>query len=239
MKKGLSVLLVAILSFSLTGCGLIPSLYSLTDEEEDQIVAYASKVVSKYNSLQGDGLTRVYSTDYPEEEETVSEIVEEETTEDTTSDNDSSNSDNSGAVEDTTEYTSLDAALGLPGISFVYQGVNISSSYVEGDYLSLTPDSGYDYLIMQFQVTNNNAEAAMVDILSKHPSFTVTVDGATVAKNEKTLLLLDLATYQSSLEAGSSTNAVLLFQVPSGSASSESAISLQTTVGGVDYNISL
>lgn len=233
MKKGISVLLIAFLSLSLTGCGLIPSLYSMTDEEEDQIVSYASKVVSKYNTLQGDGITRVYSSDYEKEEdkteETTDDIAEEEPTSQGETD----------VVEDTTKYVTLDAALEQPGISFSYQGLNVSSSYVEGDYLSLTPDKGYDYLIMQFQLTNTNAEETMIDILSKHPSFTVTVDGATVAKNEQTILLMDLATYQSTIEAGGTANAVLLFQVPTGSASSESSVVLQVKVGGADYDISL
>lgn len=233
MKKGISVLLIAFLSLSLTGCGLIPSLYSMTDEEEDQIVSYASKVVSKYNTLQGDGITRVYSSDYEKEEdkteETTDDIAEEEPTSPGETD----------VVEDTTKYVTLDAALEQPGISFSYQGLNVSSSYVEGDYLSLTPDKGYDYLIMQFQLTNTNAEETMIDILSKHPSFTVTVDGATVAKNEQTILLMDLATYQSTIEAGGTANAVLLFQVPTGSASSESSVALQVKVGGADYDISL
>ncbi|MBQ1902719.1 MAG: hypothetical protein II169_09280 [Lachnospiraceae bacterium] len=233
MKKGISVLLIAFLSLSLTGCGLIPSLYSMTDEEEDQIVSYASKVVSKYNTLQGDGITRVYSSDYEKEEdkteETTDDIAEEEPTSQGETD----------VVEDTTKYVTLDAALEQPGISFSYQGLNVSSSYVEGDYLSLTPDKGYDYLIMQFQLTNTNAEETMIDILSKHPSFTVTVDGATVAKNEQTILLMDLATYQSTIEAGGTANAVLLFQVPTGSASSESSVALQVKVGGADYDISL
>lgn len=233
MKKGISVLLIAFLSLSLTGCGLIPSLYSMTDEEEDQIVSYASKVVSKYNTLQGDGITRVYSSDYEKEEdkteETTDDIAEEEPTSQGETD----------VVEDTTKYVTLDAALEQPGISFSYQGLNVSSSYVEGDYLSLTPDNGYDYLIMQFQLTNTNAEETMIDILSKHPSFTVTVDGATVAKNEQTILLMDLATYQSTIEAGGTANAVLLFQVPTGSASSESSVALQVKVGGADYDISL
>lgn len=233
MKKGISVLLIAFLSLSLTGCGLIPSLYSMTDEEEDQIVSYASKVVSKYNTLQGDGITRVYSSDYEKEEdkteETTDDIAEEEPTSQGETD----------VVEDTTKYVTLDATLEQPGISFSYQGLNVSSSYVEGDYLSLTPDKGYDYLIMQFQLTNTNAEETMIDILSKHPSFTVTVDGATVAKNEQTILLMDLATYQSTIEAGGTANAVLLFQVPTGSASSESSVALQVKVGGADYDISL
>lgn len=233
MKKGISVLLIAFLSLSLTGCGLIPSLYSMTDEEEDQIVSYASKVVSKYNTLQGDGITRVYSSDYEKEEdkteETTDDIAEEEPTSQGETD----------VVEDTTKYVTLDAALEQPGISFSYQGLNVSSSYVEGDYLSLTPDKGYDYLIMQFQLTNTNTEETMIDILSKHPSFTVTVDGATVAKNEQTILLMDLATYQSTIEAGGTANAVLLFQVPTGSASSESSVALQVKVGGADYDISL
>ena len=233
MKKGISVLLIAFLSLSLTGCGLIPSLYSMTDEEEDQIVSYASKVVSKYNTLQGDGITRVYSSDYEKEEdkteETTDDIAEEEPTSQGETD----------VVEDTTKYVTLDAALEQPGISFSYQGLNVSSSYVEGDYLSLTPDKGYDYLIMQFQLTNTNAEETMIDILSKHPAFTVTVDGATVAKNEQTILLMDLATYQSTIEAGGTANAVLLFQVPTGSASSESSVALQVKVGGADYDISL
>lgn len=235
MKKGISVLLIAFLSLSLTGCSIVPSLYSMTDEEEDQIVAYASKVVSKYNNLQGDGITRVYSTDY-EQEETESESVED--TEETIDEETDSTSESS-VTEDKKEYVTMDVALAQPGISFSYQGINISSSYVEGDYLSLTPDKGYDYLIMQFQLTNTNAEDTMVDILSKHPSFTVTVDGATVAKNEQTILLMDLATFQSTIAAGSTHNAVLLFQVPSGSASAESQVELQVKVGDADYDISL
>lgn len=236
MKKGLSLLFIALFSLSVTGCGVVPSLYTMTEDEENQIVAYASKVVSKYNSLQGDGITRVYATDYEDEEE------EEEAAAETADETTSSEGDATGETtetEDTKNYVTMEAALEQPGIAISYQGISISSSYVEGDYLSLTPDNGYDYLIMKFQLTNQNADTTSVDILSKHPTFTVTVDGSTTVKNEPTILLYDLATYQSDMEAGASESVVLLFQVPSGSASAESTVTLQTTVGDVTYDISL
>ena len=135
--------------------------------------------------------------------------------------------------------TTIVEALALENISVDYKGFEFSNNYKEGDYLSLTPGEGKKYLIMHFTLTNTAAGETYIDILSKHPSFAVMVDGSEPMKNESTILLYDLTTFQWKVPAGSSTDAVLLFQVPADLGSDASALTLQMTLDGSLYNISL
>ncbi len=303
--KAAAILLMMVL---LTGCQIVELVYEMTPEEEAQIVAYASKIISKYNAKQGDGMCRVYNKEMialekgelefeqpPEEEseeeteEKTSETEEEEeeeknpSEEETEKDKDqvelqegqsvneagyivnvdgsllmdsegkpvkanSSSSVNAAASQTANANTaaaenvataSITEALGIDTVEIAYQGFTISRNYKEGDYLSLSPSEGKQYLIMNFSLKNPSNEEKYIDILSQHPSFKVSVDGSERVKNESTILLYDLTTFQWRIPAGESTDAVLLFQIPSTVGSSSSTISLQLTLNDTVYEIEL
>ncbi len=134
---------------------------------------------------------------------------------------------------------SVNDILGIGNINIKYNGFTLGANYKEGDYLSLTPSSGNKYLIMHFSLENPAAEGVYVDILSKHPTFSLSVDGAQGVRNSSTILLYDLTTLQSTLPAGSTTEAVLLFEIPKDSGSEASNLVLQMTVNDNLYNVVL
>lgn len=242
MKKRIQLFaLILIFSLPMTGCSLIPSMYEMTEEEEAEIVAYAAKVVGKYNGRQGDGMVRVSEADFPQPE--PEEPEEPEVPEDEQENTDSG----SAGTSDETETTPADEgtkamlsdALGINNIDIGYEGFTFGNNYTEGDYLSLTPASGTHYLVMNFSLKNNGSKEAEVDVLSKHPTFTVSVDGSERIRNSSTILLYDLATFQGTIAAGGQADTVLLFEVPKDIGKKKSSLILQMTVDTTLYNIVL
>ena len=98
---------------------------------------------------------------------------------------------------------------------------------------------GNHYLIMKFSLVNSGSKEANVDILSKHPSFSVSVDGSELIRNSSTILLYDLATFQGTIAAGEKADTVLLFEVPEDIGKKKSDLVLQMTVNNTLYNIVL
>ena len=112
MKYKKQVLCGLMLCFCLcmTGCG---KLYVMTDDEENQVVLYAAKMVSKYNRAQDTGYSYV-SDEHKDKQK----------------DTDVGQSDDASVDETQQEKTqmTLSDVIGISGISFSYQGYDISSS---------------------------------------------------------------------------------------------------------------
>lgn len=117
MKYKKQVLCGLMLCFCLcmTGCG---KLYVMTDDEENQVVLYAAKMVSKYNRAQDTGYSYV-SDEHKDKQK----------------DTDVGQSDDASVDETQQEKTqmTLSDVIGISGISFSYQGYDISSSYETTD----------------------------------------------------------------------------------------------------------
>ena len=70
------------------------------------------------------------------------------------------------------------------------------------------------------------------------PSFTAVINGDQSVPAQTTILLNDLSTYQSDIEAGGTAETVLLFQVPE-DISDVSGIQLNVTMNGKQFAINL
>jgi hypothetical protein len=221
MRCGLLLLLV--LCFSLTGCGT--QLYELTDDEEETIVLYSAKVVSKYNRAQDTGYCHV-SQDVID-----SKVEEADTSEgDATSQTDES----AGTIQSFSDIIAID------GLQFEYQGYDVTTEYSTQDIVIPDADEGNSYLVVHIQITNTTDQDMQVDLLTNPISYTLSVNDSVSADCESTLSMEDLSTYyNSSFAANSTDDAVLLFQVKSEYLEDISSLALQVTKQGQTYNVIL
>ena len=214
IKTTACVLLAALL---LGGCGEQP--IELTEQEEQTIVDYAAHVVSKYNIKQQDGIVRLSKS--------------EETTE--TADTE--------AVEqpDSTEQMSSEGgdATGTPENAASDNSVEFATVYQQNSSYMVEPDAGNKYLVLHFHLENAGTEAVACDMLSRKVSFRVTLNDSVEAVAQVTILLNDFGTYQGTIEAGSGTDTVLLFEVPESTPEDLSKISLEVVENTVHKTCNL
>lgn len=209
-KLGMGLLFSALVLT--TGCG--NKAIQLTDEEEGLIVDYAAHVVSKFNTRQPDGLVYVDTSQEEEESETTEEPQQEENSQNIPADSTAGQLNGLDTEEAQPEQTTLTQALGIEGVDAVVSATELMPSYKEGDYYALDAEAGKTFLVVHVTLNNNTAADISCDLLSGNPQFQAEVNGAGAVPAEMTVLLNDFSTYQGTLPAGSSTDTVLLFQVP-------------------------
>lgn len=224
------VLLVSCFVFS--GCG--ETMYQLTDDEAAIIAQYSAKVVSKFNKNQKNGLCHV-----TKDEEDTSTADEKQPSEDDTNTGDGSNTKQQNNTDTDVSEVSLTDAIGVEGVSFTYTGFEIQTAYQSTDYFVLTPNNGNFYLVLNFDVANNTSQEIPLDLLSRNLVYRATVNGATTASSETTILMNDLTTFQGNIEAGATQSFVVLFQFKTDSLADMSQLTLQMKENGTSYNILL
>ena len=232
-KLGMGLLFSALVLT--TGCG--DKAIQLTDEEEGLIVDYAAHVVSKFNTRQPDGLVYVDTSQEEEESETPEEPQQEENSQNIPADSTAGQLNGLDTEEAQPEQTTLTQALGMEGVDAVVSATELMPSYKEGDYYALDAEAGKTFLVVHVALNNNTAADISCDLLSGNPQFQAEVNGAGAVPAEMTVLLNDLSTYQGTLPAGSSTDTVLLFQVPADVTQADS-LTLDFTWKGNTYRIS-
>jgi hypothetical protein len=221
----LSLLLV--ICFSFTGCGT--QLYEMTAEEENIIVLYSAKIISKYNRAQDKGYCLVAKDKEVTEEDTstVPEPVADE--------------DGVIQIDEATRYRNTFSSIyGIDGLNFEYQGYEIADTYTTEDVLISDPEEGHSYLIIKVKLTNNTDEDMQVDLLSAPLSYTVLINGSISAECQSTLSMDDLSTYYNkSLGANTTVDTVLLFSVNTGDLANITSLSMQVTRDEQLYNVTL
>ncbi|MBD5533383.1 MAG: hypothetical protein HDQ98_14500 [Lachnospiraceae bacterium] len=122
------------------------------------------------------------------------------------------------------ETRTLAEFFGLPGIDISYQGYFFTKSYPEdaGDefYFAMDALYGNELLILQYTITNQNAQAAQVDILNLKPRFRAFINDGSQINALTTLLLDDMKTTNCTLEPGESRAVVVVFEVTEAEAAS-------------------
>lgn len=224
MKYKKQVLCGVMLCFCLllTGCG---KLYVMTEEEEDQVVLYAAKMVSKYNRAQDTGYSYVSKENKDKQQDA-----------DTDADGDA---DEQNTQQSEPQMT-LSDAIGIAGVSFSYQGYDISTSYETTDVAIPDAGEGYSYLILHIQVTNTTEQAVLVDLINQPITYKVTINDETTVDGLTTLSMADLSTYYNkSLGAQETVDTDLLFQVSTADLENISSLTLQVSKDGQTNTINL
>lgn len=224
-------IVVTVMMLFLTGCGT--ELYELTEEEENLIVHSAAYYLSKYNTLQRDGVNGYPLPDSFEEDESESESESESETEE----------EGSGNEEDTPkpidELFYLAELIGhKDSLKITYEGSYVSKSYQEGMAYIVDASAGRAFYVMKIKLTNITGQELTVNNAAKSPIVKLISDVVTV-KSEVTLLSNDFSTYQGKLGAGESVETILLFEVSEKAAEKITAPKLQITIDNSTKTIKL
>ncbi|MCI5620023.1 MAG: hypothetical protein MR355_00425 [Lachnospiraceae bacterium] len=222
MALGLVVSLVLVM---LCGCG--EQLYELTEDETNSIAAYTAHVISKHNTSQLKGV--VTMTDSQPE-------PQDESLEDASTETEPAQEEVVSGGEDTPEsqdtpLVSLQEALAIEGVNVSFQSYEVKDYYIEGKYYAINAPAGSKLLILHFALSNSGDTDVACDVLSRSISFQVTVNDTYQKKSDVTILLDDLSTYQGTIAAGTSQNAVLLFTMSTEELNSVEQLLLKVTEG--------
>lgn len=222
MKFKRQILCGILLTFciSLTGCGT--KLLEMTDDEEEQVVLYAAKVVSKFNRAQDKG----YS--YVDPSKKASKVEQQETNATDTDDNVDSG-------------MTLTDAIGIEGMTFTYQGYDVVTSFTTQDVAIPDADPGCAYLLLKIQAQNTTDKSLTVDLLNHPIDYSVFVNDGEPVECTTTLSMEDLSTYyKQDFGAKETDDVVLIFHMKQDSLQDITSIKLDVTVeGDMVYAISL
>lgn len=224
MKK-ISIFFVGVLLCSLlVGCG---NVQNLTDDETKVIAEYAADLLLKYDISYNDRI-REGESDLNEQEETSEEALtqtpttEETATTETTEQPQSEpakdhTGDSDGSQTDAAVVSDLSDVLGLKDISVTYKDYLITNQYPatdeEGKFIYLEASPGYQLLVVRFEVGNATLEPKDISLIDKDVSYKILCNGNKAAKPMLTILMDDLSTLETTLDAGDKQDAVLVFQI--------------------------
>ncbi len=223
----------------LFGCMIILSLFSvgcaktieLTDEENYLIAEYAAELLLKYDrnidlKYYDSEYTDVATPMEPEQttEEVTTEAVttEEETTDEQITDAQTtepivSEEDVSGIEADADASFDIAGFAGEDKVSISYAYYMILDSYPsynqEGVFIEIEAPAGYKLLVVKFDVENSTNEDQYIDMYSKDLEYNIILNNEKSAKQMLTILMDDLYTYQTTIEASMREETVLLFQI--------------------------
>ncbi len=238
------------LAVSVTACGCGEQVYEMTKEEEAVIVHYAAHAVSKFNKKQPEGIEDVTALKAMMEQEAREKQKEKEkkqqekeekkkAAEDKKKDNSSGSSETPDQAEPQKKYVSLSRALGLGSIKAVYRGYDTAAAYQASQSYMIRANSGNELLVLHVNLRNDTDETVKCDILSKMPSFRLTINGELSVSADTTILLNDLGTYQGSIKAGKKAGTVLIFQVKKGSVKKSDSMELEVITDGNSSRVQL
>lgn len=241
-KKCRGLLLLLLGSLMLTGCGEAP--YELTEDEQQLIVSYSAHVVSKFNRYQKDGLTYVPDV---EESETIEETEVLQETEQPEENTEVTNEnivagEVTTEVEEPAEETTLNSVFVDMGLTFTYQGNEVTASYQEDATYAVNAGTGKKLLVLKVQVENQTEEAITIDNLSAGDVFSAKYEmesGKTYnAKSVMTLLLNDFTTYEGTIEPQEVVEMVIVFEIPAETTEVD-AVTLKINRNGNNFQINL
>ncbi len=238
MKKNKLAAGVLVLAASMTVCGC-DKVYELTDAEKAVIVNYSAHAVSKFNRKQSEGIKNVAVLEQQLEEQEEKEEKPAEAETQPSSAAGSASESQTEASRPQKEYVSLNQALKLGGVDAVYQNYERADRHQESDSYIVSANEGNELLILYINLKNSGTKAANCDILSKMPSFRLTINDKLSVSADTTILLNDLGTYQGRIQAGGTQRTVLIFQVKKGTVKKIKSMELDVGIDGTNSLVRL
>lgn len=239
-EKGVVCALLCMSMFLLAGCKT--QSYDLSEEDQGKIADYAAHVVTKYNGRQEEGYLKVSREEIEQEEEDASKTGEEG---EKKQEKDKKKEDSGKKQADTSEKkpkeetVSLTKALKLEdGLKASYVNYEVTSSYVEEDYFSLTAMEGKTYLILHINLESKGQETDC-DMLSKNLNFRVVINGDKQVGAQTSILLNDLGSYQGKIAADGTQDCVLLFETESDAVEKIDSLQLKVLDGTSSGTVNL
>lgn len=245
MKIKRFLLLISVMCFSLffTACG--EPLYTMTEEEEAVITAYASKTVSKFNKNQTTGIAnaRVKEGELDDEyepneadSEGTEEVIGEENTEVEYDPETGEPIVTDETQDETSEETSDDAgysmtdAIEIPGVEFTCSEFDVTSDYKTNNFV-LSQVSGKKYVVLSIEAKNTSDSSVDFSNYTGR-TYNLSLNGGAKTSTQYTPLSNDLANYDGILAAGDSKSFILVFLFSDSSVENISSLELFITSDG-------
>ncbi|MDD6194017.1 MAG: hypothetical protein PUB19_03845 [Lachnospiraceae bacterium] len=208
------------LCISLTGCGT--TLLEMTEDEEEQVVLYAAKVVSKFNRAQDKG----YSYVDPARRDSKKEQSEQNTSEE---------------EQQTDSGKTLTEIIGIDGMTFTYQGYDVTETFATQDVAIPDADPGCAYLLLRIQAANISDKSVTVDLLNHPLEYGLSINDGEYIECTTTLSMDDLSTYYNKdFGPGTTDDVVLIFHTEQDNLQDITSLMLDVTVeGDMVYRIAL
>lgn len=215
-----------LLCFSVSGCGLVPSI-DLTDEQVELVSEYSAGILLKYVKGHKNGLMRVNELDFkelnltptPTPIPTEPPMIDEPVIENSAALADSS--DSSGSSKDSIEITltPMNEAFGLEDAELNFSYGEIVDTYPSSEedlVFSMNAALGKDLLVLHFDLVNPNAEGIDCSTNLNGYKIRAIINQDEKIRSEITFLPNDLINYSNYLEAGESDDLVLVFEIEEG-----------------------
>lgn len=227
---------IIIMSLFLTGCGLYKTV-ELTEEQSALIAEYAASMLLKYDAQHTNGLMEITDEPIIIEEAASEEVPKEKQSADGSAD------DNLSADTALIAPPPLQEALHVPDFTIEYVNYEICDIYpaAESDELvfSMQAQQGHDLLILHFNLSNPTDTAADCDIVTNAPLCRLIVDGDTRLNRQTTILPNDLGDYMGTVEANTSLDTVMVFEIEEGVSDGIEQLELLLNAPEADYSYPL
>lgn len=212
MKKRIIITLAtATLILGLAGCGEA-QIMNLTDEETRMIGEYAAITMMRYDAGHRSRLVNYTAMlTAPEPKPTA----EPGSTEEPSGMDPVDDTPVIGAGGQAGTSFSIEETLDLPeGVSVAFLNHALHDSYPEGEhYFGMTATEGKKFLVLSFSISNASAQDQSIDLLHSEAEFRITVNGEYTRRALPTILENDFSSYEGTVPAGGSAEAVLVIEI--------------------------
>lgn len=231
--KIIYIVTLSVLMLSLSGCALIPEL-SLTQEQNELIAEYAAGLLVKYQLGHSMGMVPVSASDLIDEDEAevaIEEMVaEEEPDVEDVSEEVTEIDSVSDAVEMVVSTTPIGEVLGALPLDVSYDRFEATDKYPEDGsedlFFSMQAADGNELLILHFLIRNNSDEDSECDLMSNGVKSRLIVNDGERIPAQATILEDDIFNYSGIIEGNGFADAVMVFEVPRGTAENVSSLKL-------------
>lgn len=245
-KRIVLVALCLILGFSLSGCGP-EKLISLTDSERNQIVSFTAHLIGEFNRPMSEGYTSlsygqlksINDSLRKENEPEIPDTPDEPDNSDNNNDNGGGGSGDNTTDGGTITFTEL---VNSNGIEATYEGYLVQDDYVYNGAVAANPpqDPNNTYIILKVLLKNNTTNDILCDIFSNALKLTLSINNkSTVVNATATILPNDFINYIDLIDAGSSVETLIFFEVNKDVANSVSNLTLVSTKDRISKTITI
>lgn len=252
MKKAFQMCaLLLMASVVLTGCGPIPELPQLTEQQEELITEYAAGLLLKYDNSYDNGIlteeellkAEAKEKEQKEKAERQKQLADEYVAKSVQAakekeEKKSSSKKDKEVKEEPKGPISLDSYstatfVGLDKLQLEYKGYETVKSYPSDSngIFSVDAGNGKELVIASFDLSNSSGEDVNVDMFNDSTTFSIALADGSIEPNCPTLLLDDFAVYKEAVANGTTKKVVLLFEVNEGSELSGASIVVNTKDG--------
>ena len=243
MKSRTGFIALAIVLCGLaSGCGKSAEIPDLTEEQQAQVVEYATGLLLKYDTKNDHklltdeelaaGIAEAEALKAKEEEKAARKAEREAKEEADRLAKEAEKAESSSAADSVTiSNQSIADFYALSNIEVQYTGNVITDFYPDETtsddyYFVVNATENHKLLVLKFQVQNTGSEDATIDMVSQKAAFAVQINSGTTQNALLTMILNDLCNYKGTLAAGESTELVLVFELPTEETANISSISL-------------